>query len=39
MERNLIRDLAILCKKSYKNNFDNSKNIVIDTDFGLQCNF
>jgi len=39
MERNLIKDIAILCKKSYKNNFDSSKNIVIDTDFGLQCNF
>tara|TARA_B100001939_G_scaffold338676_1_gene344555 strand:+ start:217 stop:864 length:648 start_codon:yes stop_codon:yes gene_type:complete len=39
MTRNLIKDTAILCKKSYKNNFDVSKNIVIDTESGLQCNF
>lgn len=39
MKRNLIKDTAILCKKSYNNNFDVSKNIVIDTESGLQCNF
>lgn len=39
MERNLIKDIAVLCKKSYNNNFFGTKNIVIDTDFGLQCNF
>ena len=39
MKRNLIKDTAILCKKSYNNNFFGTRNIVIDTDSGLQCNF
>ena len=39
MKRNLIKDIAILCKKSYKNNFQVSRNIMIDTESGLQVNF
>lgn len=38
MSRNNIKYVANLCQKSYTNNFDISKNILIDTSFGMQCN-